>query len=257
MDPMTLRHTLRFAVYAVTSDVEASIRRTALGPLWSTLGLALLISCLALFLGAVLKQLLPEQEIYVPFLVAGMIGWTFLANCIHQSCSQIWGFLNHLRHNRMSLAAPVLRAIIYNAVSLALNIAIALIAARLYFGTSDVNVAALTAGLVLLIVNASWMSFLAALACARFRDMPQLIAWGLHLAFFLTPILWVEHNLGRFDYLLYFNPFAWLISVIRQPLLGQPVDLHVWLTVGLLAVLGSSVAIWLGRRTAHRLPYWL
>jgi len=257
MDLIALHHMTRFAVYAVLSDMRAGIRRTVLGPLWSTLGLAFLVACLGLFFGTILKQQLPGLDIYIPFLVTGMIAWTFLANCIHQSSSQIWGFLNSLRHNRMTLAVPVLRAMLQGAISLVLNIMIALIAAGLYFGKLEVHVAALAAGLALLGVNAGWMSYLTALACARFRDLPQLIAWGIHLAFFLTPILWVEQNLGRFEYLLYFNPFAWLITIVRQPLLGQPVDFQIWLAASLLAILGSILTLWLSRRTASRLPYWL
>lgn len=257
MNLLALQHMARFAVYAVLCDIKSGIRRTALGPLWSTLGLAFLVACLGLFFGSILKQQLPELEVYIPFLVTGMIAWTFLANCIHQSSSQIWGFLNTLRHNRITLAVPVLRAMLQSAISLALNIVTALITAGLYFGRLEVHVAALAAGLVLLVVNACWMSYLAALACARFRDLPQLIAWSMHLAFFLTPILWIEANLGRFGYLLYFNPLSWLISLVRQPLLGQPVPPLIWLAASLLAGLGSAVALWLHRRTANRLPYWL
>jgi ABC-type polysaccharide/polyol phosphate export permease len=257
MHPPTLRDMTRFAAYAAYAEMGASIRRTLLGPLWSTLGLTLLLACLGLFFGTVLKQQLPDLETYIPFLVAGMIAWTFMANCIHQSCSQIWGFLNILRHNRLTLAVPVLRVVIQNTIILLLNILVAMAFAFVYFGELHLNIGALAAGLILLVLNAGWMSYLAALICARFRDLPQLIAWGIHLTFFLTPILWVEQNLGRFEYLLYFNPFAWLVAAVRQPLLGLSVELYIWLAVGLLTVLGSFVAMSLGRRTARLLPYWL
>lgn len=257
MNPPTLRDMMRFAAYAAYVEMGASIRRTLLGPLWSTLGLAFLLACLGLFFGTVLKKQLPDLETYIPFLVAGMIAWTFMANCIHQSCSQIWGFLNILRHNRLTLAVPVLRVVIENVVLLLINTLVALVVAFAYFGELRVNIGVLAASLVLLIINAAWMSYLAALTCARFRDLPQLIAWGIHLTFFLTPILWVEHNLGRFEYLLYFNPFAWLVATIRQPLLGLPVELHIWLVIALMAVFGSLTALLLGRRTVHLLPYWL
>jgi lipopolysaccharide transport system permease protein len=257
MDLLALQHMTRFAAYAVISDMKAGIRRTGLGPLWPTLGQAFLVACLGLFFGTILKQQLPELEVYIPFLVTGMIAWTFLTNCIHHSSSLIWGFLNTLRHNRMTLAVPVLRAMLQSAISLVLNITIALIVAGFYFDRLEVHVSALAAGLFLLGVNAGWMSYVTALACARFRDLPQLIAWGIHLGFFLTPILWVEQNLGRYEYLLYFNPFSWLITLVRRPLLGQTIDPQIWLAAGVLAVLGSLLALWLSRRTANRLPYWL
>jgi lipopolysaccharide transport system permease protein len=257
MHPPTLRDMTRFAAYAAFADVDASIRRTLLGPLWSTLGLALVIASLGLFFGTVLKQQLPDFEIYIPFLAAGLIAWTFLAQCLHQSASLVWSFLNTLRHNRIPLLVPVLRVILRNVLVLGLNIAAALFAAWIYFGSISVQAWPLALGLILFIANTFWISYLAALASARFRDLPQLIAWVIHLAFFLTPILWVEYNLGRFEYLASFNPFAWMIALVRQPLLGQSVTVDVWLGVTALAAAGTAVCLWLTRRTANRLPYWI
>ncbi len=248
---------IRFALYAGLADMEASIRRTILGPLWSTLGLAFLVSCLGLFFGTVLRQQLPDINEYIPFLAAGMIAWTFMASCVHQSCGLVWTFLNMLRHNRMTLLVPVLRVMIRNFVILLLNIALALIAAWLLLGGLPVAPLALIGGILLLLLNTFWMSYLGALACARFRDLPQLIAWGMHLAFFLTPILWVEYNLGRFDYLVDYNPFAHLTALLRRPLLGQDVGMEIWLATALLAILGLLLSWWFGRITARRLPYWL
>lgn len=257
MLPPALLALMRFTLYAALTDIESGLRRTVLGPLWSTLGLALAIACLGLFFGTVLKQQLPDFDIYIPFLATGLIAWTFCAACIHQSCSLIWSFLNTLRHNRMALLAPVLRVVVRNLFVLVINIGVALFVAWIYFGTLSVTIWALVCGTILLTLNTVWMSYLAALACARFRDLPQLIAWGIHLAFFLTPILWVEYNLGRFEYLLNLNPFSALIAVVRRPLLGLPVGPEIWFPTVLLAALGTLLCLWLGRRTANRLPYWL
>lgn len=257
MQTPTLPAMVRFALYAGLTDLQASLRRTGLGPLWSTLGLATAIGCLGLFFGTVLRQLMADPDTYIPRLAAGLIAWTFFANCLHQSCSLVWSFLGTLRHNRMTLIVPVIRVMIRNLVILGLNLAVAIIAARLYFGPLDIAILPLAAGLALLILNTLWMSYFAALACARFRDLPQLISWGIHLAFFLTPILWFEYFLSRFQYLLYFNPLAALVALVRQPLLGQSADLASWLSAIILACLGGLLCVALGRRAADRLPYWL
>lgn len=248
---------IRFAIYAGLADMESSIRRTILGPLWSTLGLAFLVACLSLFFGSVLKQVLPDYPEYTALLASGLIAWTFMASCVHQSCNLVWSFLNTLRHNRMTLVVPVVRVMLRNFVILLLNISLALIIAWLYFGRLAVAPLALLGGILLLVLNTFWISYVAALASARFRDLPQLIAWGLHLAFFLTPILWIEDNLPRHGYLIDINPFASLIALLRHPLLGLPVTAEIWLGASLIGLLGLLVARWLGRHAAHRLPYWL
>lgn len=248
---------LRFGLYAALCDLGAGIKRTGLGPLWSTIGIIALVAILGLFFGTVLKQQLPDFEDYIPHLTAGLIAWTFLASSVHQSCHQVWAFLNALRHARMTLLVPVLRAMIGTSAILVLNLIVALAVAWLYFGTVATSPLLLLCGILLLVANAFWISHLSALLCARFRDMPQLVAWGLHLAFFLTPILWMEYNLGRFEYLLWFNPFHYLVTIIRAPLLGLPAVPGIWLGAILMAALGNLACWSLARLVARRLPYWL
>jgi hypothetical protein len=45
--------------------------------------------------------------------------------------------------------------------------------------------------------------------CARFRDMPQIVANIVQVAFFITPIFWQRRQiLAHNDYVVVFNPFA-------------------------------------------------
>ena len=45
-------------------------------------------------------------------------------------------------------------------------------------------------GLLLLAINVFWGSLLLGLLCARFRDIPPIVASVMQIAFFLTPVIW-------------------------------------------------------------------
>jgi lipopolysaccharide transport system permease protein len=248
---------LRFAAFAAEVDLRASVQRTGLGPLWSTVGLALVIAVLGLFFGTVFRQQLPDYDIYIPYLTAGLITWNFMAASIHQGCTQIWNFLTSRRYAAIPLSAEIGRVMIRQTFVLAVNLAVGLLAWTLYSDRLATDVPTLMAGLMLLLINVAWICYIAALICARFRDMLQLVAWAVHLAFFLTPILWMDYNLGRYDYLVHLNPFAHLVAVVRQPLLGLAVPTESWIAVLVLGLAGVIVSLWLSRRLGPRLAYWL
>lgn len=247
---------LRFALFMAGLDIAASFRRTGLGTLWVTLGLALVVGALGLFFGTVLQQLVPPYAVYVPFVASGMIAWSLIAGMLHATANQTWQFMAQLRHTALPLPATVLRLMLRQLLILAQNIAVALAAQWLLLDTVTVRPIALLGGIALLAANLGWMALAIGLLCARFRDLPQLIAWMLHLAFFLTPILWPTYFLGRYTWLADINPFYQLVVLVREPILGNAVGLENWAGSILLLLFGSLFTWLLYKRLSWRLPYW-
>jgi lipopolysaccharide transport system permease protein len=93
--------------------------------------------------------------------------------------------------------------------------------------------------------------------CARFRDIPPIVASVMQIAFFLSPIMWKPEMVGKHAWLLPFNPFYSLLEIVRGPLLGQMPSLIVW-----VSALGYSLALcmaaWLlFARVRSRLAFWV
>jgi len=62
-----------------------------------------------------------------------------------------------------------------------------------------------------------------AILCTRFRDIAQIVASVLQVAFFVTPVIWKPEVLPpQAHYFVSYNPFAPLLAVVRDPLLGRP-----------------------------------
>ena len=112
-------------------------------------------------------------------------------------------------------------------------------------------------GLALLLATSVWVALLLGTICARFRDVPQIAASLMQVAFFLTPIIWQPEQIGDRLIFVQINPFFHFIELIRAPLLGNTVTALTW-AVTLAITLGG----WLGTLLFYRLfrariAYWV
>jgi lipopolysaccharide transport system permease protein len=114
-------------------------------------------------------------------------------------------------------------------------------------------------GIIISTITLSWVAFLSAILCTRYRDLSQIVTSVLPVAFYLTPIIWMPNMLsGRSGFfLLEANPFFHLIEVIRAPLLGTAPTLTNWLVSLTMAVLGWVITLWVYGKYKNRISYWL
>jgi lipopolysaccharide transport system permease protein len=94
--------------------------------------------------------------------------------------------------------------------------------------------------------------------CARFRDLPQIISSFVQVVFFVTPVMFRSDQLptsGRAAMDL--NPFAALLAVAREPLIGRvPSALEYLIVIGIL-LFGWAIAVSVYGRYRTRIIYWL
>lgn len=251
------RNVLAFAACQARIDLRNHFRRTRLGTLWNALGVFAAIGALTTFFGTVLRDNLPTFDAYVPFVGFGVIVWHFLSAVVGQSCAAYSTRARAVRHTAYPFAAIPLSATLRNAVVLLQNLLIGTLALVTLYGLPQVQWGPLLGGLLLLVPAAFSLAAVSAVLCVRFRDLPQLVSGAMHLAFFLTPIIWMEHFLGRYVWLLDWNPFHHLLAVVRGPLTGNAPSTLQWAVAAGLAVGGGAVALAVLRAAARRIPYWL
>ena len=61
---------------------------------------------------------------------------------------------------------------------------------------------------------------------ARFKDIDPTVKALMPPMLLLTPVLWKPEMLGEFSYFIYFNPFTYFVSVIRNDLIGLSFDIY-------------------------------
>ena len=109
----------------------------------------------------------------------------------------------------------------------------------------------------LLCLNGIWAGLLLGLLSARFRDVPQIVANAMQVAFFLTPILWKPDLLPGRAFVVTYNPFFYAVELVRAPLMGTTPPLESWLAALVATLLGASVALAVFVRYRRRIAYWI
>jgi lipopolysaccharide transport system permease protein len=78
------------------------------------------------------------------------------------------------------------------------------------------------------------------------------------VVFFITPVMYLPDQLARRGFaVVKWNPFANLLEVVRDPLLGSPPSVWALGSCAVMAIVGLAVVIPFAGRYAPRVVYWL
>jgi len=235
-------------------DVRARYRRSALGPFWITLSMGVMIGTIGIVFGQIFQS--PMQE-FLPFLTIGMVLWTFIATVVTEGATGFISAEGIIKQLPIPLFVHIMRMIWRNLLIFFHNLVIFPIV-LLVVGKPIGWIALLSIpGLALNILNLGWIVLLLAIICARYRDLPQMVASVLQVVFYLTPVMWLPSLLRSRMYLLDSNPFYHLLEITRGPLLGQTPSATNWLVAVVMAVVGWIVALLVFGRYRRRIAYWL
>ena len=106
-------------------------------------------------------------------------------------------------------------------------------------------------------INGVSLGMLLGTLCARFRDIPPIVTTVMQMMFLLTPILWRPHQMEGREFLYLFNPFFYLVEIIREPLQGVSPSLFTWGVAVALTAVGFVVSLLFFSRFRNRIVYWL
>ena len=237
------------------SDIKQRYQRSVIGPFWLTISMGVLVMSLGLLYGVLFK--LPLDE-YIPFLSTGFIVWGLVSGLVLDGCTAYTHSEHYLKQSALPKSIFIFRIIARNYIIFAHNIWIYIIVA-LWFQIPVTWTAVFSLfGLLLIAINGFWIVSLLALIGARFRDIPQVVANIVQIAFFLTPVLWRPDMLSRrLAPLVDWNPFAIFLTIVREPLLGMVPAMGIWLSAIGLTIGGCLVTFLIFARFRGRIVYWL
>lgn len=237
-------------------DIRMRYRRSVIGPFWLTISMAILIAVL----GVVFGQVFPgSSDRYFPHLTAGIIFWTFLNSSLTEGCYSFIESENVIRQLPLPFTTFIFRVVWRNTIILGHNIVVLPIV-MFFFGVDfGVFTFLIFPGLLLFLINISWVVLFLAIVSTRYRDLPNIVASLLQIGFYLTPIIWLpEMMTGRVGYLvLTLNPLYHLIEVVRAPLMMSSPSASTWIALVMMGVIGWSVTLLVLRHTEKRIAFWV
>jgi ABC-type polysaccharide/polyol phosphate export permease len=237
------------------NDIRQRYRRSTLGPFWLTISTGVMIAGIGVIYPYLFDQ--PIQD-YVPFLGVGLVVWNLISGLINDLANSFISADTHLRSYPTPLSVVIYRTIARNLLISAHTFIIVPVLLLLF--DIPVTWTALLAlpAIGLIGFNSVWIGMLVGPLSARFRDLPQIIASVVQLAFFVTPIFFRAAQLqDRLWIVTDLNPFASFVEIVRGPLLGHLPASHHYLMVALCTLIGWTVAIPFYARFRGRVVYWL
>ena len=235
-------------------DIKQRYRRSVIGPFWLTISNGVLLAGMGPLYGRLLQQ---DISSYFAYLAISFIVWTLIAGIVNDSCGAFIGAEGYIKQVKMPLTVHVLRAVWRNLLIFAHNFVIVVIIFVIFVHQLSWGLLLVPLALFMIAINGVWVGLLFGLLCARYRDIPQIVASFVQVAFFLTPIMWRSEMLGRYQWAVDFNPLYHFLQIARAPLLAGAVSTNSWLAAILITVLGFAVTLLVFSRYRARVAYWM
>lgn len=237
-------------------DLRQAYRRSVVGPFWITAGMVVQIAAMGVVFSIIFKA---SSEEYIPFLAVGIIIWSFISTSLSESCNSLINSEAMIRQLELAPVIYVFRTIWKNVLTFSHHLVILPILFFVAQSPLNLNTLLTVPGLLLLMLNISWMAILLALVSARFRDVPPIVTSVLTIIFYVTPVMWFPSLLpeGTAHLVLGLNPFYHLMQIVRLPLLGQTPTAENWILSLALALAGMTIAIIAYRRLRQQVAYWV
>lgn len=244
----------RLAWALARGDITHRYRGSLLGPFWLTISTAVMLTSLG-FLYARLFQI--DVGVYLPWLTVSLILWNILAQAIGDACAAITSAEAVVRQMPLPYSVHALRSVFRNAVIAAHNLPLIAVV-FIVFGVSPGWIALMAIpGLALLALNAFAASILLGMSCARFRDIPPIVASVVQIAFFVTPVIWKPELIGGGQAWLLLNPFFAIMETMRAPIMGVSASLAIWLAALAYTAALCGVAYVFFARFRNRIAFWV
>ena len=194
---------------------------------------------------------------YLPFLALGFIVWGLISGLINDGCATFVSAGGLIKQGGLPLSTHCYRVVWRNLIIFAHNIVIFAVVAIIFAVWPGWPGLLAVPGLFLVCANGLWLTLLLGLVSARFRDLPQMVASIVQVAFFVTPIIWTPALLPGRALMLDLNPFYHLVELVRAPLLGQVPSPTSWLAVMGITIGGWLITFVMYRRYRRRIAYWM
>ncbi len=246
----------RLAVTLGWLDIKLRYRGSFLGPFWLTLSTGVMVGALGILYATLFQTSIRE---YLPFLALSQVLWGFIAGMISDGCTGFTSVDSIILSVRMPFFVHALRLLVRNALTLAHNVVVIIVVFMVLDVRPGWGAVLAIPGVALWAIDGLAMAMMLGAVCARFRDIPQIVASIMQIAFFITPIIWQPKQLGPSkNWILLGNPFFDALQVVREPLLhGDWPGSHVWIAALVFSAATCGLAWQVFSRARGRIAFWL
>ena len=235
-------------------DIRQRYMGSVLGPIWITLNLSIFLVALGLVYSRLFHQ--PIHE-YIPFLTCGLLAWTFISSVMVDSCDMFITAKPYLHQIQLPFTLFVYRILWRNIIIFFHNLIVYVLVIFIFQIKITKFTLLFIPGFLIVTVNLIFVSLLIGMISTRYRDMPPFITSLIQVLFFISPITWMPHLVGKTSKIITMNPVTYLIDLIRAPLLGRSPEISSWY-LGLSFILAGFIIVSpIFSTQRYKVPFWL
>jgi lipopolysaccharide transport system permease protein len=244
----------RLAFALARLDLRNRYRGSVLGPLWMSLSTLVMLGGLGLLYGTLFKL---DLSNYLPHLAVSLIIWQWISTFILEACGTLTGAEGVIRQMRLPYTLHALRIAFRNSLVAAHSLPLIPIVFLVFGQVPGPEAFLAIFGFLLIGINMVAGGLLLGMICARFRDIPPIVANLVQLAFFASPILWKPELLGDAMVWMALNPFYAMLETVRGPLVEGGGPLIAWVAAVLYTMANVVLASVLFSRFRSRIAFWV
>jgi len=246
---------LNVALYFAWSDTKARYSRSFLGPFWIVLATLFGVVGLGVIWSVIFQKPLAEV---LPSISFGLVFWYFIAGCVIEASRTFIDNASSIKGYPNPYLVFIFRHILKHLIMLGHN-GVILLFISIYFGIcpSVENFTWFLIGIILVVMNLIWMSALIAIVNVRFRDVELMIASIMPIVFFLTPVIFKPQQIESLKILMYLNPFAIFLRLLRDPLYAEMVSYNALFAGIIMLIVGSFITSKIYKKMIREVPYLL
>lgn len=237
-------------------DIKLRYRGSLLGPFWLTLSTGAMVGAIGVIYSTLFNT---DMHEYIPFFALSQVLWVFISTVIIEGCTCFTQSEGIIRSVRLPFFVHSIRSLVRNALVFAHNLLVVVVVFAFYRIMPGWHAFLVLPGLAVWVIDSLAIAMLLGAICARFRDIPPIIASLMTIAFFITPIMWQPKQIGAsMNWLLVGNPFFDLVEIVRTPLLlDQVAGSHVWIAALVYSAVVCAIAWFAFGRARARIAFWM
>jgi len=224
---------LPLVFYFSWGDTKARYRRSVLGPLWLVIGTGISVAGL------------------------GLVIWQFISGSIVESTSVFVRNATVIKNVETPLFIFPFQLLLRHIVNFAHNFIVILVVLMIFPPSVGVAQLLIVPGLLLVVLNLFWIITFIGIISTRFRDIEPIVSALMPLLFFLSPVLYKPDYLGIMTDIAWVNPFAYFITLIRDPIQGVMPQGFVYLASIVMLVVGWAATLALLSSKRKKISLWI
>jgi len=211
-----------FWTHLALSDLRTKFRRSKLGIVWALLIPLFLTLLLSFVMGGIFRHPIGT---YAPYVFSGIIMWNFIVDSSVGGCTALINAEGYMKQFNHPTAIYSLRNVLFNFILFCLGL-IGLILWIAIWKISNLNLSLFSFLITFPIYfMLAWsISICTAFLNVKFRDFSQMIILIFQALWYGSPVF-ISQDIfikAHLEYLVYYNPIAHLLNLLRQPMLyGQ------------------------------------